>query len=385
MNQVHIDYEALKSNIQTLQNHNPSSKIGVVVKSDAYSHDLTNLVGALKPLTDYFFVGTVGEAISLASDFSLQEKNKMIFPLYTFEKDDLQYLDIYNNLVFNICDFASLTMVINWIKQFNEKLQLSIQNEKLQMEFTPKKFYFNLNLDSGMHFLGLDNQELTDAIELLKDYQHLIGIYAVNTHFATADDTIDQYYFDQVKVFKSMLHRIDKGGIEFKAISCHNSASFIRNEIDFREFKVVNIARLGLSIYGYSPSPQIQMMYPDLILKPVLEWKSEIVSIKQLQKGDKIGYGSTYTCEKDILIAIVPIGYFEGYPRQLSNKSYVIIKDKHHRTLGRVRMNMIAIDVTDYKYKIGEIVTLIGDGIDANSVATLADTISYEVLTNIKM
>jgi alanine racemase len=385
MNQVHIDYEALKSNIQTLQNHNPSSKIGVVVKSDAYSHDLTNLVGALKPLTDYFFVGTVGEAISLASDFSLQEKNKMIFPLYTFEKDDLQYLDIYNNLVFNICDFAALTMVINWIKQFNEKLQLSIQNEKLQMEFTPKKFYFNLNLDSGMHFLGLDNNELTRAIELLKDYQHLIGIYAVNTHFATADDTNDQYYFDQVKIFKSMLHRIDKAGIEFKAISCHNSASFIRNEIDFREFKVVNIARLGLSIYGYSPSAQIQMMYPDLVLKPVLEWKSQIISIKQLQKGDKIGYGSSFTCQEDMLIGIVPIGYFEGYPRQLSNKSYVVIKGNHHRTLGRVRMNMIAVDVTNSKYKIGETVTLIGDGIDANSIATLADTISYEVLTNIKM
>ena len=377
--------KAMKSNLKALHKHNPDAEIGLVVKSNAYAHDITSMMPNLVKLTDYFFVGSSTEAIDIASDFILEQKEKLIFPLYTFVQEDLQYLDVFQNIILNICDMTSLDLAIAFVKQSNERLNMSVEENKIHMQITPKKYRFNLNLDSGMHFLGFQSYQIPEVVEKLMAVKEIIGIYAVNTHFATADDLTSEYYKEQFTDYAQMISLLIKAGIKFEAISYHNSASFIRNDYQINIEGIKNIARIGISAYGYYPSKEIEDHYPELLLNPVLEWRSEIISIKKIRKGSFIGYGNNYKAEKNLTIAIVPIGYYEGLPRTTSNNNIVKINDKMYYTIGNVRMNMIAVDISDTDIETGTEVILIDKTWNASKIAQQANTIPYEILTNIKM
>ena len=146
-----------------------------------------------------------------------------------------------------------------------------------------------------------------------------------------------------------------------------------------------NTVRLGISLYGYSPSESVKLPQG---ISPALSWKTSICGIRRVKKGDSIGYGRSYVVARDMKIATLTTGYADGYPRLASNKGYVLINGQKAPIVGKICMDMMMVDVTDILgVKIGDVAVLIGKSgkktLTADHVASWANTISYEILTGI--
>ncbi|MGL4759277.1 MAG: alanine racemase [Patescibacteria group bacterium] len=365
MNLIHVDFEAMKSNFFSLANHNPNSEIGFVIKSNAYGHNFNTFVEEMAELSSYFFVGSTKEAIDLAKIFESNNQRKFIFSMYTFTLDDLKKAIDYKSIVFNLCDFHSLDLL----------------EEFLQSSFRPLEF--NLNIDTGMHFLGFQYKELEAVCKRLNELGSRVKINTVMTHFATSDELENPYYNLQLESFKQALSLLDSHSVNYDAISYHNSASFLRNKTVLDTSKR-SIARVGLAMYGYLPNHDFELITKPLQLKPVLKWVSTVASIKNIEKGALIGYGNNFQTKRRTTLALIPVGYYEGLPRTLSNNNVVEIGGALLPIVGNIRMNMIAVDVTNLNVKIGDEVKLLSLNWNAEQIATHGKTIPYEILTNIK-
>jgi alanine racemase len=203
----------------------------------------------------------------------------------------------------------------------------------------------------------------------------------VLTHLARADEEKSEHTERQYKLFKKLKNiLIDRGNLKQAKFSICNSAAILDGNLD--DFDWV---RPGLALYGCYPNPR---QIPMMDLKPVLELKSKILSLKQFTPHSFIGYGGTFETKKESQIAVLPIGYADGYPRLVSNRGHVLVAGKKAPVVGRVSMDLMAIDVTDVEgVKLYDDVTLIGqDGteiIHAEDVAKWAETISYEILCGV--
>ena len=206
-----------------------------------------------------------------------------------------------------------------------------------------------------------------------------IEIYGLFTHFATSDCADKSETKIQTEIFRKFEFSCRERGVTFKKIHSANSAAVI----DFPE-SFGNQCRFGISMYGYTPSDEVKTKEK---LIPAMTFKSHTVFVKKIKKGDSVGYGRTFIAEKDTEIATVPIGYADGYPRALSNVGRVIVDGHYAPIVGRICMDMFMIDVTDMNVSVGDEVILIGsDGnlsIDADEIASLTGTISYEILCGI--
>ena len=138
--------------------------------------------------------------------------------------------------------------------------------------------------------------------------------------------------------------------------------------------------RIGIGLYGYYPSEQVCR---DIPLTPAMTIKSHVVSIKEISAGQSVGYGRTFTAKAPTRIATVPVGYADGYPRALSNKGFVLITGQAAPIVGNVCMDMFMADVTDLDVSDGDEVILLGEGVDADTLAKLCSTISYEIICGI--
>jgi len=214
-------------------------------------------------------------------------------------------------------------------------------------------------------------------------------IEGVSSHFANIEDTTDHSYAKyQLDRFKDFLAQIENHGIRvpFKHIAC-SAAVILFPETYF------NMARIGIGIYGLWPSNEVYISSllrkrPRFYLRPVLTWKARIAQVKKVPKGDFIGYGCTYKTSRDTDLAVIPVGYYDGYFRSLSNVSFVLIKGKRASIRGRVAMNFIMADITDIPgVHVEDPVILIGsegsDSITADKLASLTGTINYEITARI--
>jgi alanine racemase len=149
------------------------------------------------------------------------------------------------------------------------------------------------------------------------------------------------------------------------------------------------MVRVGIGLYGLWPSAENKVMtqkfYPQFSLKPALTWKTKIIQIKELPAGSFVGYDRTYQVQKFSRIAIIPVGYWDGFDRGLSNKGKVLINQQLAPIIGKIAMNLSMVDVTDLNVSIEDEVTLLGNhpGITADDVAKHCDTINYEIVTRI--
>jgi len=138
--------------------------------------------------------------------------------------------------------------------------------------------------------------------------------------------------------------------------------------------------RIGIGLYGYYPSDEVKR---DIALTPAMTIKSHIVSVKEIEAGQSVGYGRTFRAQRKTRLATIPVGYADGYPRLLSNQGYVLINGQKAPVVGNVCMDMFMVDITDIDAGDGDKVILMGKDIDADTIAKMCQTISYEIICGI--
>jgi alanine racemase len=237
----------------------------------------------------------------------------------------------------------------------------------------------HLKVDTGMGRLGLS---LTEAAGVIKRIKGVAGIHleGLMTHFAEAEAEDQGFLEEQSRGFQQLADPLLKG--EYPHLLCHtaNSAAILGYPPSY--FQMV---RPGLMLYGYIPLALKENPHG---LKPVLSLKTKIVQLKRIPPATPVSYGRTWRSKRESLIATLPLGYADGYPRLLSNRGSVLLKGRRLPIVGRVCMDMLMIDATEVPgARVGDEVILIGrDGqerITADEIADLAGTISYEILCGI--
>ena len=206
-------------------------------------------------------------------------------------------------------------------------------------------------------------------------------IEGIFTHFATSDEADKAFTKLQAERFSHFKNLLEARNIDVKIYHCANSGAIMQHgEFSF------DMMRAGIILYGLYPSAEVDKSVLDLI--PVMELKSHVAFVKSIKKGDSVSYGRTFTADKDMKLATIPVGYADGYLRLLSNKGRVIINGSYAPIVGRICMDQFMVDVSHIEdVKKGDEVVLIGKqnelSVSADEIARLTDTINYEVICNI--
>ncbi len=339
-----------------------NSKIMAVVKSNGYGHGII-LISKLaeKYGANYLGVNSIEEAIKI-------RENGINLPLLI-----LGYVP-FENLKY-IADYGFEVVMYN----LGNLKKLEEESKKLN-----KISKVHLKIETGTNRQGINIKELPEILEYFKNSKNITlkGIY---THFANIEDTTDHTYaMKQLGKFKEAIKIVDNNKILFHT-AC-SAATILFPETHFC------MVRTGISIYGLWPSNETFISAKEkkleIKLKPVLTWKSLIAQVKEISSGSYVGYGCTFKANRKMKIGIIPVGYYEGYFRSLSNRAYVLVKGKRAQIIGRVCMNMMIVDLTEIEdVKIEDEVILIGkmgnEEISADYLAKLANTINYEIVTRI--
>lgn len=364
---VEISESALIHNIQKFKNIvGPKKILAAVIKSNAYGHGLLEIAKILeKSKADWFIVDSIDEALILRKN----GHKKTILVL------DYTILSRLEDVVKN--EFRQVVYNPETIKKLGEI------SKKLN-----KKTYLHLKLETGISRQGVLEEEITEIIKLIKKFPNLI-LEGVLAHFANIEDTTDHSYAQmQLDRFKKMIIIVEKEyGQKIKIKHTASSAATIL----FPETHF-DLVRTGISIYGFWSSNETKLSAThkkiNLNLKKVLEWKTIIVKIKNLKAETPVSYGLTEILHQDSKIAVVPVGYYDGFDRKLTSIGNVLIKGKRCKILGRICMNMFMVDVTHIENsKLEDEVMLIGqqgkEQITADEIAKKINTINYEVVTRI--
>ena len=246
---------------------------------------------------------------------------------------------------------------------------------------------FHIKIDSGMHRQGFYPEELPRVIRLLHASTPAIksGLKGIFTHFASAKDINYPAYTDmQFEVFQRAATLFEKAG--FNHLMKHAAAT--GGTLIAPKYHL-DAVRVGIGLYGLWPSRELEMQKgQEIVLHPVLSWRTAVSEVKSLKKGDYVGYDLTERVVKDMKMAVLPIGYWHGFPRALSSTGDVIIRGERARVLGRISMDMAAVGLPKgTKVKHGDVVTLIGrDGKEEIPAAELSEksgTSHYEFLTRL--
>jgi len=325
-------------------------KILVTVKADAYGHGLIPVAKRLAACrVDYLGVASIDEGIKLRK----AGVKTPILLLGLILKKDIPALFTYC-LTPTVCDQEMASAINARAAKLKKKISLQIK------------------VDTGMGRIGvLPNA----ALKLVQDIHKLkhIAIEGIFTHFAFADLN-RKFTNDQINLFKQLVDDLKKSGIFIPLAHAANSIGLL----DYKDSHFTMV-RPGLVIYGLYPKDRLAIK-----LKPVLSLKTRIVFSKRVPAGSGISYGRTYITERPSRIVTLPIGYGDGYPRNLSNLAWLLIGGRRFRIAGRICMDQIMVDVGNFQPKIGDEVVLIGEQgkqkITAEELADLSGTIPYEIV-----
>jgi len=328
----------------------PQTKIMVTVKADAYGHGLIPVSRKLvSEGVDFLGVASIDEGIKLRQ----AGINAPILIMGMILKKDIEPLFKY-----------SLTTTIS-----DELLPEALNK---QAKIFRKPINVHIKVDTGMGRIGILH---SDAEKIIKKIHKMkfINIEGLFTHFPFADTNKD-FTLHQINLFENLIRRLKKDGINIPLVHAANSIGLINYKRSH-----FNMVRPGLVIYGLHPTDNLK-----LNLKPVLSLKTKVVFMKKLPSGYGVSYGHEYITKKNTKIVTLPIGYGDGYPRNLSNLAPVLIRGKRFKISGRICMDQIIVDVGGLNVKIGDEVVLIGSQgrrkITAEELSNLCGTIPYEIV-----
>jgi alanine racemase len=361
---VELDRNAPDHNVKELLRCASSGvMMCAVVKSNAYGHGVAQMVELL-PSARWFAVNSLDEGLELRR---LGVKKPVLI---------LGYVPLGR---LREAVEADLRLTV-----FNRESVRSLS----RLRPGGLKAKVHLKVETGTNRQGVPLEKLEEFVRYIRTNGN-VALEGVSTHFANIEDTLNHGYAErQLDTFRRALGVIRRAGENPKVIHTACTAA----DILFAKTHF-SMLRPGIGVYGLWPSRETYLSTllgnrPVPVLKPVLTWKTKVVQIKTVEAGSFIGYGCTYKTTRRIKLAVLPVGYADGYDRELGNKAHVIINERRAPVIGRVCMNLIMADVSDVPgVKLENDVVLLGrwggEVVTAEMMAGWAGTINYEIVTRI--
>lgn len=352
--QAKIDLDAVEYNYNNTRAKLPQGcKLLGVIKADAYGHGAVELARFLENKCDFFGVACIEEAVEL-------KKAGIKTPI----------------LILGYVAPAFYDLVVKYdirIPVFSYDTAKALSDEAVKQG---KTVPFHFCIDTGMSRIGFQVNE--ESADVCKEICALPNIEAEGlfSHFATADESDLTKALAQREKYKKFVEMLESRGIQIPIKHLNNSAGIM----NFDEY--FDMCRMGIILYGLYPSEEVDKSLLDI--KPVMSWLTHISHIKTLEAGREVSYGGTFKTTEPRVIATIPVGYADGYPRCLSNKGRVIINGQYAPIVGRVCMDQFMVDVTDIDgAELDSIVTLVGKDGDAElsmeEVSNAAYSFNYEL------
>lgn len=348
-----IDLDAAEHNFNVTRAKLPQNvKLLCVIKADAYGHGAVELAKLFEGRADFYGVACTEEAIEL-----IQAGIKT--PVLILGAVAREYF----------ADIVKYGIRIP-IFSYDDAKALS---EEAQRQGKTVPFHFCA--DTGMSRIGFQVSE--QSADICKEIACLPGIFAEGlfSHFATADEADLSKAVAQRERFKQFIRMLEARGMDIPIKHINNSAGIM----NFDEY--FDMCRMGIILYGLYPSHEVDKSL--LEIKPVMEWRTHISFIKELEAGREISYGGTYKTQETRRIATIPVGYADGYPRCLSNRGKLLINGQFAPITGRVCMDQFMVDITGMDAQVGDTVILIGKSGDhelsMEEVSESAYSFNYEL------
>lgn len=352
--QAKIDLDAVEYNYNNTRAKLPQGcKLLGVIKADAYGHGAVELARFLENKCDFFGVACIEEAVEL-------KKAGIKTPI----------------LILGYVAPAFYDLVVKYdirIPVFLYDTAKALSDEAVKQG---KTVPFHFCIDTGMSRIGFQvNKESADVCKQICTLPN-IEAEGLFSHFATADETDLTKALAQREKYKTFVEMLENREIQIPIKHLNNSAGIM----NFDEY--FDMCRMGIILYGLYPSEEVDKSLLDI--KPVMSWLTHISHIKTLEAGREVSYGGTFKTIEPRVIATIPVGYADGYPRCLSNKGRVIINGQYAPIVGRVCMDQFMVDVTDVDgAELDSIVTLVGKDGDAElsmeEVSNAAYSFNYEL------
>ncbi|RYG72217.1 alanine racemase [bacterium] len=348
-NWVQIDLDALRHNARALALHAAPARLVAVIKAGAYGHGALQVARALYQLPEVAMMGVA----------SVDEAQKL-----REGGIDTPILLLSAILPEEAAAVVRLKLIATvWTLEVASALQQEAEKEGIRVAV-------HFKVDTGMSRLGAASCEAVKAFRAISALPNL-DITGVYTHFASADEDVD-VTSGQISCFHEFCAEVEipEGALRHAG----NSAGALR--FPKAHFDLI---RPGLALYGVYPYHEENKVVD---LKPVMTWKARLTGIKKIPRGQSVSYGGTWTANRESYIAIIPVGYADGYMRSLSNQGQVLLNGELCPVIGRVTMDQIIIDVTDQKVmpQLGDEVTIWGQDLPIEEVADLAGTIPWELM-----
>jgi len=353
---VEVNLSRLSRNLQAIRDKVSPAKVLIVVKANAYGHGLTEVAKYLDPQVDYIGVAVLEEGI-LLREIGVQT------PILVLG-------GIWGNQIPAYIE-NDLTLTAPSVERLEQIGQAA--------GALGKKAKVHLKVDTGMERIGVHYYNAHTLLEAALNCKHL-EVEGIFSHFANSDAADLSHARLQLERFNEVLRFYEKRSLPMPVRHMANSGGIL--QLPESHFDMV---RPGILFYGVYPSPEA---WRTVDVKPALAWKSRVVYFKVTQPGHPVSYGSTWQSDHNVRIVTVPVGYGDGYFRSMSNRAQVIIDGKRYPQVGRVCMDQIMVNIEQDSAFNGDEVILIGaaengERVTVEELAAWADTIPYEILTNI--
>lgn len=356
-----IDLSAIEHNLEEMHKKiHPDTKMIAVIKADGYGHGASQIAAVIEN-KEYLW----GFAVATPEEGFALRKQGIVKPIMLL---GFAFPEHYREMIqkeIRICVFKKETALL--VNQYANELGMTAK--------------IHLAVDTGMSRIGFQmNEESLDTIEEISKLES-IQMEGIFTHFAKADEETTEPIQKPLQDFRWFIQELENRNISILYHHCSNSAALIR----YPDANL-DLVRAGISLYGLYPSDEMEQ--DTILLKPAMRIVSKISYIKEVPAGTEVSYGGTFSADRPMRIATIPVGYADGYPRQLSNKGYVLIKGKKAPILGRICMDQFMADVTNIPEACEyDIVTLAGaDGDEILSIEELgreSGRFHYEFICNI--
>jgi alanine racemase len=356
-----VSLAALAHNFHAIQKHvGPSVTICAVVKADGYGHGAVECALALESQgARWMGVTNAAEGLALRGA-GTKARILLMTGIWKGEEDEI----VAHNLTPTIWESWQIEALERAAKQRQSTLPV------------------HLKIDTGMNRLGACLEALPHLCEMLSACKH-VSLEGVSTHFASAEVLDAEDALRQMKAFEEGLAIVRSYGLRPPLVHMGNSAAMTARPETWK-----TMVRPGIALYGYS-LPFTRGGGPasvaELPLRPVLSWKTRVLTVKEVGAAQAVGYMGTFVTKEKSRIAVLPVGYADGYPRLLSNRARVIVGGEYAPVVGRVSMDLTIVDVTHMPdVAVGDEVVLIGKSngksVDAVELAGWCETVPYEIL-----